>query len=70
MSFRMGVEPDTQTFNIMIKSYGKANMHEKMMSVLKYMKRRFFSPTAVTFNIIIVCFGRADNIEKMEYYSG
>jgi pentatricopeptide repeat protein len=64
----MGVEPDTQTFNIMIKSYGNAKMHDKMMSVLKYMKKHFFSPTVVTFNIIIESFGRAGNIEKMEYY--
>ena len=52
----MGVEPDTRTFNIMMQSYGKANMPEKMMSVLKYMKQRFFSPSAATFNIIIECF--------------
>jgi pentatricopeptide repeat protein len=64
----MGVEPDTRTFNIMMKSYGRADMPEKMMSVLKYMKQRFFSPSAATFNIIIDCFGRAGNIEKMEYY--
>uniref|UniRef100_A0A0E0K7W1 Pentacotripeptide-repeat region of PRORP domain-containing protein n=1 Tax=Oryza punctata TaxID=4537 RepID=A0A0E0K7W1_ORYPU len=64
----MGVEPDTQTFNIMIKSYGNAKMHDKMMSVLKYMKKHFFSPTVVTFNIIIESFGRAGNIEKMEHY--
>jgi len=61
----MGVEPDTKTFNIMIKSYGKAGMYDKMMSIFRYMKKRFFSPTAVTFNTVIECFGRAGNKEKM-----
>jgi pentatricopeptide repeat protein len=54
----MGVEPDTRHS----VSYGKANMLERMMLVLKYMKRRFFSPSASTFNIIMECFGRAGNI--------
>jgi pentatricopeptide repeat protein len=57
----MGVEPDTGHS----VSYGKVNMLERMMLVLKYMKymkRRFFSPSAATFNIIMECFGRASNI--------
>jgi pentatricopeptide repeat protein len=64
----MRVEPDTKTFNIMIKSYGSAGMYDKMMSIFRYMRKRYYSPTAVTFNIVIECFGRAGNIEKMEYY--
>jgi pentatricopeptide repeat protein len=46
----------------------KAGMYDKMMSIFRYMKKRFFSPTAVTLNTVIECFGRAGNIEKMEYY--
>ncbi|KAJ3670487.1 hypothetical protein LUZ60_010811 [Juncus effusus] len=63
----IGIEPDVQTFNILIKSYGKYGLYDRMINVLKYMKKRFYSPTVVTYNIIIECFGRNLEIEKMEY---
>lgn len=64
----MGIEPDVQTFNVLIKSYGKVCDYGKMILVLKYMNKRFFTPTVVTFNLLIECFGRNGEIEKMEYY--
>ncbi|CAN1245007.1 Pentatricopeptide repeat-containing protein At3g53170 [Linum grandiflorum] len=51
----MGVQPDIKTFNILIRSYGKA-------------KKRFFSPTIMTHNIILDTYGKDGRIEEMDQY--
>ncbi|RHN66288.1 putative pentatricopeptide [Medicago truncatula] len=40
-----------KTFNLMIKSYGKAGMYDKIKTVTDFMERRFFAPTIVTYEI-------------------
>lgn len=56
------------TFNILIKSYGRAGMYQKMESVLDFMRNRFYSPTVVTYNIIIEIFGKVGLIMNMEEF--
>ncbi|AES69654.1 PPR domain protein [Medicago truncatula] len=49
----MGVTLDIKTFNMnmMIRSYGKAGMYDKIKNV-DFMERWFFAPTIVTYNIV------------------
>lgn len=64
----MGLEPDIVTYNILIKSYGKYEMYEKMGRVMDFMRKRFYSPTVVTHNIMIEAFGKAGDIKKMDEF--
>ena len=57
-----------KTFNILIKSFGKAAMYKKMGSVLKFKEKLFFASTVVTYNIVTEILGKAGKIEKMEEY--
>ncbi|KAL4187998.1 hypothetical protein AMTRI_Chr09g41960 [Amborella trichopoda] len=62
----MGMEPDIQTLNILIKSNGRGGMHQKMTLILDFMRRWYFSTTTVSFNTITETFGSEGNIEEME----
>jgi pentatricopeptide repeat protein len=38
-----GITPNIKTYNILLGSYGKAKMYEKMGAVMEYMQKYYYS---------------------------
>lgn len=63
----IGIQPDIRTFEILISSYAKENLYDKMAAVMENMQKFSLSWTTATYNVVIDAFGRTGEIGHMEF---
>lgn len=63
----IGIQPDIRTFEILISSYAKENLYDKMAAIMEYMQKLSLSWTTATYNVVIDAFGRTGEIGQMEF---